>query len=157
MAENSGALDAEAKRRVRDALRAQVAGASAAFTASVADEQDGAELDQVAVTSVDDLSQSDEAGELAGRIGAIGEARAGLLAQVDALDFGVTDTVRPGAVVAFGGDHYVVGVAADSFEVDGTGYEGISADSPLLEVIAGLRAGDSFTFNGRQQVLDLVV
>jgi hypothetical protein len=64
--------------------------------------------------------------------------------------------VVPGAIVAFGGDHYVVGTVADEFACDGVTYEGISADAPLYAVIKGLRAGDSFTFNGQEHRVDAV-
>lgn len=149
-------LDDAAKQRVKDALKSQADAHLQAADATVSDERAAAEIDPDASYDADDLSQSDEEGELYGLLGgARDQQRAGLVA-IDALDFSRTDAVRPGAIIAFDGDHYVVGVVADAFECDGVTYEGISADSPLYQTIVGLALGDEFTFNGQTHRLDLV-
>ncbi|GAA1526433.1 hypothetical protein [Nocardioides humi] len=149
--------DAARKERVHAELRRRAEEALATARAAVADEQDAAELDQADVHDVDALSQSDEGGDLAGLYGGVVAHRERLLAQIDALDMAPSDVVADGAIVAFGGDHYVVGVAADAFEVDGVAFEGIAADAPAYAAIAGLREGDGFTLGGAEHRLDLVV
>ncbi|WP_109508675.1 hypothetical protein [Nocardioides speluncae] len=149
-------LDAAAKQRIKDALVAHVAAHLGAAGETAAYERAAAQLDQAASHSVDDLSQSDEEGELSGLIAAAGERQQANLAAIRDLDFGPKDVVEPGAVIAFGGDHYVVGAVADAFECDGVTYEGVSADSPVYAASAGLLAGETFTVNGREHRLDLV-
>ncbi len=73
------------------------------------------------------------------------------------MDFAVTDTVEPGAVVAFGGRHVVVSVSTAAFEVAGVTYMGISEQSPIFRAMNGLSAGDTFTFNGRQIEIEDVI
>lgn len=149
-------FDDSAKQRVKDALKAHGEAQLEASGQAVSSERSAAELDPEAPYSSDDLSQSDAAGELHGLLESAHERQLADLAAVDRLDFGVKDVVEPGAIVAFGGDHYVVGVVADAFECDGVAYEGISTESPVFHAIAGLRAGDTFTFNGHEHRLDLV-
>ncbi|WGY00295.1 hypothetical protein QI633_17315 [Nocardioides sp. QY071] len=149
--------DGARKLRVREALRGRVEAALASAREAVADQQGAAELDQADVHDVDDLSQSDEGGDLAGLFGGVVARRQEELARVDALDVTPTDVVADGAIVAFGDDHYVVGVAAEAFEVDGTTFEGIAADAPAHAAILGLKAGDRFTIGGTEHRLDLVV
>jgi hypothetical protein len=149
-------MDADAKLRVRDALRARVEAQLSSSHEAAADQRSAAELDPNTSYTADDLSQSDEDGELAELFEGAEDRQIGLLKAIDGLDFGPQDTVVPGAIVAFGGDHYVVGTVADEFACDGVTYEGISADAPLYAVIKGLRAGDSFTFNGQEHRVDAV-
>ena len=81
-------------------------------------------------------------------------------AKIDALenmDFSVTDTVRPGAAVSFGGRHFVVAVSTARFDCNGRTYMGISTQSPIFRALDGLQAGDTFTHNGRDYTLDEVI
>lgn len=81
-------------------------------------------------------------------------------AKIDALenmDFGVTETVRPGAAVSFGGRHFVVAVSTARFDCEGRTYMGISTQSPIFKALDGLKAGDSFTHNGSEYTLDEVI
>lgn len=81
-------------------------------------------------------------------------------AKIDAIettDFSVTDTVCPGAVVAFGDRRFVIAVSTTKFELNGETYMGISVQSPIFKAMDGLEAGDSFSHNGRQITLDWVV
>lgn len=149
-------MDQGAKDRVRAALTAHAGEAARALAESVGAEHAAAEIDQDASYSVDDQSQSDEAGDLAGLTERSQASRAADLAAIEALDFSLTDIVRPGAVVGFGGQRYVVGAVADTFTADGVDYEGISADAPLAAALLGLREGDTFTFRDRQHTLELV-
>lgn len=76
---------------------------------------------------------------------------------IEATDFSVTDTVRPGAVVEFNKRKFVVVVSTTRFDLNGETYMGISVQSPIYKVIDGLRAGDVFQHNGRDITLDVVI
>ena len=81
-------------------------------------------------------------------------------AKVDAIentDFAVTDTVGPGAVVSFNSRHFIVCVSTTRFDVDGTTYMGISTGSPIYQAMAGLKAGNSFEFNGSDVTIEDVL
>lgn len=145
------------KQRVRTALRDRAEQELQASRQAAAAQAGAARLDEDATHSVDDLSQSDEAGELSGLQDDAVARQARVLAELDELDLAVRDVAGPGAVVAFGGDHYLVGVVAAELDVDGVVVEGIAADSPVAAAIEGKRAGETFTVNGAEQRLDLVV
>jgi len=149
-------LDDTAKQRVKDALKSQADAHLTAADATLSQERAAAGIDPATSYSADDLSQSDEEGELHGLLGAARDQQRADLASIEALDFGPSDVVRPGAIIAFDGDSYVVGVVAEAFDSDGVTYEGISADSPLYPAIVGLGIGDEFTFNGKVHRLDIV-
>lgn len=72
------------------------------------------------------------------------------------LDFALTDRVGPGAVVSFNGRCFIVAVSTTRFDHDGQTYMGISPQSPIYQVLNGLKAGDSFTHNGREFTLETV-
>ncbi|WFR85225.1 hypothetical protein [Arthrobacter sp. Y-9] len=150
-------MDTAAKERVKEALRAQALSENRAVGSDAAAERSAAEIDTSSPIEPDDLSHSDEEGEFVELFEGVEAHQKDLLAAIDALDVSVTDTVRPGAIVAYGGDHYVVGVASSSFDSDGVSYEGIAPGSPVFDAIQGLHQGDSFTFRGTEHVLDLVV
>jgi transcription elongation GreA/GreB family factor len=149
-------MDDAAKQRIKEALVTQASEALAALQTQVGDDKAAAVIPEDDTFQADDLSQADEAGDLGALFEQSVARQQALLETLETLDFSPTDTVRPGAVVAFGGSHYVVGVVADEFEVDGVTYEGISADAPVGEAIDGLKEGDSFTFNEQTQTLDTV-
>ena len=149
-------MDDAAKQRIKTALVAQATEALDALKAQVRDDDAAAVIPEDDTYQADDLSQASEAGDLGELFEQSVARQQALLSTLESLDFSPTDTVRPGAVVAFGGAHFVVGVVADEFEVDGVTYEGISADAPVGEAIVGLKAGDTFTFNERTQTLDVV-
>lgn len=149
-------MDAAAKQRVVEALRAQERADLAGLDDAVGAEHAAAEVSQEDSFQEDDLSQADAAGDLAGLYEEVAARQESAVAHVEALDVGPKYVVEPGAVVAFGGERYVVGVVADSFDVDGVAYEGISADSPLYAAIAGLRLGDTFTWRNETLTIDLL-
>ena len=149
-------MDAAAKGRVKDALVASARAQLQASEGQVSSEEAAATVDQDSSYAVDDLSKSDEAGDMSALFeGAAARQKANVDA-IQALDVAPRDTVGPGAIVGFGGARYLVGVVADSFEVDGVSYEGISTDSPIYPAIEGLRAGDSFTFRDASQSIDFL-
>jgi transcription elongation GreA/GreB family factor len=150
-------LDQAAKLRVIAAMLRQADTELQALQQTVGEEHDAAELDEDSAYSNDDVSQSDEAGELKGRIGAYAEADQQALDALHRRDWSLTDVVGEGAIVGFDGDRYVIGAVVGSFECDGATYEGLSLDAPIYEPLAGLRAGDTFTFRGAEHTVDLVV
>lgn len=154
-------LDAEAKARLKAALidhaRAVLADMSAATDdMRSAAREDAAEGSGDGAISVDDQSQADEAGDLSGLYDQARARAQDALTELETLDFAVTDSVGPGAVVVLDGDPYVVGAQFDNVEVDGTWYDGISLDAPIYPHIAGRQAGETFEFNGRASRVDLV-
>lgn len=149
-------MDAAAKQRVKDALVARARAEFEASQAQVAAEEGAAIVDQDASYAVDDLSQSDEAGDLTALFEGAAARQKANLAAIEVLDVAPTDIVKPGAIVGFGGDRYLVGVVADSLEVDGVSYEGISTDSPIYAAIEGLHAGESFTFRDASREIDFL-
>ncbi|HRC41760.1 hypothetical protein [Nostocoides sp.] len=149
-------LDGAAKARVKDALLARAQAELAASRESVQTEGDAAVLDQDDSFSVDDQSQSDQAGDLHALLGGAAERQEAEVARISALDFSPADAVRPGAIVGFGGSRYVVGVVTDPLEVDEVTYEGISADAPIYAAIEGRALGDDFTFRGQSETIDFL-
>ncbi len=145
------------KQTIRAALRDRAEEELQASRQVAAARASAARLDEDASYDVDDLSQSDESGELSGLQDDAVARQERVLAQIDELDLAVREIAGPGAVVAFGGDHYLVGVVAPELDVDGLRIGGIAADSPVAAAIAGKRAGETFTVNGVEQRLDLVV
>lgn len=149
-------LDAAAKQRVKQALLARADAQLAGIGEAAGDERSGVVLDQEATFSIDDLAQSDTDAEIVALTRDDARRQQDVLAQIAALDVSPRTEVGPGAIVAFDGDHYVVGVVADGVEVDGVTYSGIAADAPIYPAIQGLHAGDTFTFRGADHRLDLV-
>jgi hypothetical protein len=150
-------MDEVDKQHVRDALIEQADAEVRALADQLGSERGAAELDPSDSHEVDDLSQSDEAGDLAGLSSDTIAARRRQRGTLEAMDFGPTDEVRPGAIIGLDGQHYVVGVVAAPFECGGVTYEGIAEDSPLYASIAGRRGGDSFTFRDVLRSLDFVM
>lgn len=149
-------MDAAAKQQIKDALLEQAQTELAAMRQRLDSEHAAAEVDEEDVSRVDDVSQQDYAGDLAGLTEeSISHAQEGITA-IEALDVSPTSSVRDGAVVTFGGGRYVVGVAAAEFEAGGQTYEGIAPDAPVHEAILGKSAGDTFTIAEREQTLDEV-
>ena len=70
---------------------------------------------------------------------------------IESLSFGPKAVVEPGAVVNVDGRYFVIAVPTQVISVDGIDIMGISVESPLYEVMAGLRAGQTFEF--QQQTL----
>lgn len=150
------APDADTKRRVVDTLTEHVRQELAAAQAKVEAEQAASELDPEDVVRADDQSQADDAGDLKPLFERSASRQQEILDAIERLDFSATEVARPGAVIGFDGDRYVLGVVADAFEVDGIVYEGIAADAPVAAAVDGLRAGDSFTVGTRTVRIDFV-
>ena len=79
-----------------------------------------------------------------------------MITTAENLDVSAKETVEPGAVVSFGDEVYLVGVAVSEFESQGRSFSGISTDAPICDGISGKRAGDTFDLNGTTQSITSV-
>lgn len=149
-------MSADDKQQVKDVLLARSRAQVEASQESIDDHESAAEVDQDSSLSVDALSQADAAGDLTALFEENAAKQAADVAAIEALDVSPKTSVEPGAIVGFGGARYLVGVVADSFDVDGTSYEGISLDSPVYAAIEGLVVGDQFSVNDRKQSIDFL-
>lgn len=72
---------------------------------------------------------------------------------IEALPFGPTAAVEPGAVVSVNDRYFVIAVPTQVISIDGIDIIGISVESPLYKVMAGLRAGEAFEFQQKTFVV----
>jgi transcription elongation GreA/GreB family factor len=68
---------------------------------------------------------------------------------LEELPFGPRERVEPGAVVRVEGRYLVIAVPTPAFVFGGVQLVGVSPDTPLAHAMAGLAAGDTFSFRGR--------
>lgn len=149
-------MAAEAKQLVKDALVSAARAALSSSDENMQTLQSAAAVDHDSPSSVDDLSQADSSRDLSTLFGeTVADQRAGLQ-RIEQLDFGPKDRVEPGAIIGFGGRHYVVGVVSEAFDCGGVTYEGVSTESPIYAAIAGRREGETFAFRGQHERLDVV-
>lgn len=145
------------KQQIRDGLMAleaeELASAKAHYQAFL---QDSA-LGHREVHDKDDVVASRENADLAAAFDHPVMAHHAKIDVIENMDFALTDTVAPGAAVSFGGRNFIIAVSTAQFQVADQSYMGISTDSPIYKAMAGLGAGDSFTFNGREITLDDVL
>lgn len=114
-------------------------------------------LDDRETHDTTDLAEARENADLAAAFDHPVHTHTAKIEAIKNTDFSPTDTVRPGAVVGFGGKHFVVCVSTAKFDCGGTTYMGISTQSPIYRAMADLQAGDTFAFNGREVTLDDVI
>ncbi len=72
---------------------------------------------------------------------------------IEALPFGRTFVVEPGAVVSVNNRYFVIAVPTQVMSIDGIDIIGISVESPLYEAMAGLQAGETFEFQQKTFVV----
>ncbi len=142
------------KKAVHDRLmsleEAELAAAKAHYESFLRDSR----LDDREAHDKDDIADARESADLAAAFDHPVHAHHAKIDAIENTDFSVTDVVKPGAVVSFNNRHFVVIVSTAKFDCDGVTYMGISTQSPIYKVLDGLRAGDSFVFNGREMTLD---
>ena len=109
-----------------------------------------AQLDDREAHDKDDIATSRENADLAAAFDAPVHAHHAKIDVIENTDFGLTDTVQPGAVIKFNNRRFVVCVSTTRFDVDGKTYMGISTQSPIYLAMLGLQAGDVFTHNGAE-------
>lgn len=105
----------------------------------------------------DDIAEARENADLAAAFETPVLAHHAKIDVIENTDFGLTDTVGPGAVVSFGGRNFVVSVSTSRFEVNGASYMGISTQSPIYRAMEGLKPGEAFTHNGQDYEIDDVL
>jgi len=66
------------------------------------------------------------------------------------------EVVSPGALVRTNHGSYYIAISAGQLKPDGKLYYGISLDSPIGMKMKGQRAGDQFTLNDRNYVIESV-
>ncbi|UWQ92291.1 hypothetical protein QEZ52_05790 [Aliisedimentitalea scapharcae] len=139
------ALKQAIQDRIMSLEEAELASAIAHYEAFLKDSL----LDDREGHDKDDLVGARENADLAAAFDHPVQAHHAKIDVLENLDFSMTDSVRPGAVVRFNGRSFVVAVSTTRFEVDGQTYMGISQQSPIYKAMAGLEAGDTFVFNGK--------
>jgi transcription elongation GreA/GreB family factor len=109
-----------------------------------------AQLDDREGHDKDDIAASRENADLAAAFDAPVHAHHAKIDVIENTNFGITDTVQPGAVIKFNNRRFVVCVSTTRFDVDGKTYMGISTQSPIYLAMIGLQAGDVFPNNGTE-------
>ncbi len=104
----------------------------------------------------DDLADARENVDLAQAFGHPVHNHRAKIEAIEGMDFAPTDRVGPGAVVIFANRRFVVAVSTNRFSCRGEAYMGISLQSPIYRAMRGLKAGDSFTLNGREMKIQEV-
>lgn len=105
----------------------------------------------------DEMADARESADLAAAFDAPVYTHQAKIDAIENADFSLTDTVAPGAVLSFNDRHFVVITSTSKFDCGGKTYMGISTQSPIYRAIEGLKAGDTFTHNGREYTLDDVM
>jgi transcription elongation GreA/GreB family factor len=138
------------KKTVHDRLmsleEAELATAIAHYEAFLQNSQ----LDAREVHDKDDIVASRENADLAAAFDTPVQTHHAKIDAIENTDFSLVDVVGPGAVVMFSDRRFIVCVSTTRFDVDGITYMGISTQSPIYRAMAGLEAGESFSFNGRE-------
>jgi hypothetical protein len=116
-----------------------------------------ARLDRTEPIETDERAQAEFASDLSEAFDQPVHAHADKIAMLREIDFGPKDKVAEGAIVKLMDRHFVIAVATDRFDCDGTELMGVSLQAPLFRALEGKSAGDACTFNGRRLVIDLVM
>lgn len=145
------------KQAIRDRMMAleaeELAAAKAHYDAFMRDSQ----LDDREGHDKDDIAISRENADLAAAFDAPVQTHHAKIDVIENMDFALTDTVRPGAVVRFNDRSFIVAVSTGKFDMGGTTYMGISTQSPIYKAMDGLQPGDSFAHNGVEyQIQDVL-
>lgn len=116
-----------------------------------------ARLDRTEPIENDELAQAAFARDLSEAFDEPVHTHADKIAKLERIDFGPKSAVEEGAIVKVAGRHFVVAVATDRFTCDGNELMGISTSAPLYATIAGRRAGDACSYNGREIRIETVI
>jgi len=63
------------------------------------------------------------------------------------------EKVEFGAIIISDISRFIIAISSGKIEVDGSVYYAISPAVPLYKAMEGLKAGDSFEFNGKRQTI----
>lgn len=79
------------------------------------------------------------------------------LEKVKMLDDAATNgTVKPGTAVETNQGNFYIAISAGQLKINGTTYFAISPATPIGSKLIGLKAGDSFSFNGKNYTVSKV-
>lgn len=151
--QDRAALKQAARDKMMSLEAAELASAIAHYEAFMAETR----LDDREGHDKDDIVGARENADLAAAFDHPVQAHHAKIDVIENLDFALTDTVGPGALVSFGGRWFIVAVSTTRFDVGGMSCMGISTQSPIYKAMAGLQAGDVFVFNGKEIVLQDVL
>ncbi len=145
------------KQAVRDRLMSLEEEALAAAKSHYESYLKDAVMDRRESHDKDEMADARESADLAAAFDAPVYTHQAKIDAIENTDFAPTDIVGPGAVVSFNDRHFVIVTSTARFECDGRTYMGISTQSPIYRAMDGLKAGDTFTHNGREYTLDEVM
>lgn len=115
---------------------------------------DPARVDSSTTVDAQDTSQAFQAGHYAEVFDAPIHKHEHAIALLEGINFNETSTVRPGAVVKWGGQNFVISALTDSFECQGETFMGISTDAPITKAMLTKSAGDTFEVNGMSHKIE---
>ena len=144
------------KQRIRETLLGLEADGLRATASAYEEYFASARLDRSEPIEADEHAQAVFARDLAAAVDHPVHDHAENLEKLRTTDFGPKSVVDEGAVVRIGNRNLVVSVPTAAFVCDGEEFMGISTRAPIFEAIQGKRAGESFCFNGREMVVELV-
>lgn len=113
-----------------------------------------ARLDRSEPIEDDEQAQAELASDLSEAFDDAVHSHSDKIAKLAAIDFGPKSRVEEGAVVKLGGRFFVVAVSTGKFVCDGNEVIGISTQAPIYAELAGKRAGDTVSFNGRELTIE---
>lgn len=149
----SGRVDKQVLRTTMLGLETErLAGSRSAYQRYL----ESARLDRSEPRDAHDFSQALQGGYYAAAFDAPIHAHEEAIELISALDFGEADVVRPGAVVTWMGQNFVISVLTDEFECQGQRFMGVSCDAPITAALLGKSAGARFELaNATHQIDDV--
>ena len=75
---------------------------------------------------------------------------------IEGIEFSAKREVELGAVVKVNDRYFAVALPTPIMHLNGVEVLGISTDAPLFQAMKGLRAGDTFEFNGKEVTVEEV-
>lgn len=115
-----------------------------------------ARLDRSETVDDDEQAQAEIASRLSEALDDTAFDHFSKIEKLATIDFGPKMKVEEGALVKMGGRYFVIAVSTGRFTCDGNDVIGISIRAPIYAEIQGKRAGDTFTFNGRDLMIEAV-
>jgi hypothetical protein len=110
---------------------------------------ESARLDRTEPLEFDEKGQAKTAANYAESFEQPVHAHSEKIEKLRAIDFGPKTKVEVGAVVKFGGRHFVIAVATGRFVCEGNCLMGISPLAPIYAELEDKAAGDTIEFQGR--------
>lgn len=113
-------------------------------------------LNSPEATEASEQSQAAFASDLSRAFDQPIHAHADKIAKLRQIDFGPKDRVEEGAIVTIMGRTFVIAVATDRFDCDGTELIGVSVQAPLVQAVEGKAAGATVLFRGRRLTVERI-